>query len=255
MSVTTTDLSAIDPIRHREAMGLARTAYERFAAVVETLSDEDWSRSTDCDGWTVRDLVGHVVGAMRAAASARELLSQQREIKERVKADGGNETDAMTRVQIDRTAGLDPAALARECRDLVERATAGRRRTPAPLRRLVSFPVEIGTIRERWRLGYLVDVILTRDAWLHRIDLCRAMGVEPQLTADHDGRIIADVVAEWARRHGRPFHLVLTGPGGGEFRDGDPPSAVHHELDAVELARILSGRAPGEGLLGTEVPF
>jgi hypothetical protein len=117
----------------------------------------------------------------------------------------------------------------------------------------VRFPVLVGGTTERWTVGWLVDVCLTRDAWLHRVDLCRAVGREPELTPDHDGRIVADVVDEWARRHGRPFHLVLTGPAGGRF--GDPGAGETIELDAVELCRILSGRASGPGLLSTEVPF
>ena len=245
----------VPPIEHREAMALAETAYGRFADVVERLAEDDWGRPTDCEGWSVRDLVGHMVGAMRSAASMREQASQMREIKQRVKRDGGNQVDHMTQVQIDRVARLDPEALAAECRALVAPAAAGRRRTPAPLRRWVSIPVQMGeTIDERWRLGYLVDVILTRDAWLHRIDLCRAVGVEPELDADHDGRIIADVAAEWSRRHGRSSHLVLTGPAGGTFI-GDGPDPDELELDAVEFCRIVSGRVPGDGLLATEVPF
>jgi uncharacterized protein (TIGR03083 family) len=256
MSMTETPMTAqIDPIGHREAMTLAVTAYARFADVVEALTDEDWQRPTDCTGWTVRDMVGHMVGAMRSAARLREFMSQQREITGRVKRDGGNPVDTMTQVQIDRTADLSTAELTAECRALVDRATAGRRRTPAPLRRFVTFPVEIGSIKERWRLGYLLDVILTRDAWLHRIDLCRAIAAEPLLTADHDGRIIADVAAEWARRHGQPHHLVLTGPAGGTFRAGDVADDARLEVDAVEFCRIVSGRAAGTGLLATEVPF
>jgi hypothetical protein len=27
---------------------------------------------------------------------------------------------------------------------------------------------------ESWSIGYLIDVILTRDPWMHRIDLTRA---------------------------------------------------------------------------------
>ena len=203
----------------------------------------------------MRDLVGHVVGAMRSAASMRELVSQQREIKQRVRTRGGNEVDHMTQVQIDRTADLDPAALIAECRALVTPAATGRRRTPAPMRRFFSFRVQMGeTIDETWRLGYLVDTILTRDAWLHRIDLGRAVGAEPVLTADHDGRIVADVVAEWARRHDRPYRLVLTSPAGGTFTSGDP-DAETIELDAVDFCRMVSGRVDGEGLLATEVPF
>jgi len=41
------------------------------------------------------------------------------------------------------------------------------------------------------------------------------------LTADHDGRLVANTVAEWARRHGQPFTLVLSGPAGGQWRAGD----------------------------------
>lgn len=247
--------TSVPPIDHREAMVLAETAYGRFADVIEELAPQDWRRPTDCEDWSVRELVGHMVGAMRSAASMREQVSQMREIKQRLRRDGGNEVDHMTQVQIDRVAAVDTEALGAQCRALVAPAAAGRRRVPALMRRLVSIHVEMGeTIDERWRLGYLVDVILTRDAWLHRIDLCRAVGLEPELDAEHDGRIIADVAAEWARRHGRPYRLVLTGPAGGTFTSGGSDAEVI-ELDAVEFCRIVSGRAEGAGLLSTEVPF
>ena len=61
------------------------------------------------------------------------------------------------------------------------------------------------------------------------------------------------MVADWARRHGRPFTLTLTGPAGGSFRVGE--SGPELELDAVEFARILSGRERAPGLLATAVPF
>jgi hypothetical protein len=82
---------------------------------------------------------------------------------------------------------------------------------------------------------------------MHRIDVARAAGVAPELTPEHDGRIVADILAEWSRRHGRPYTLTLTGAAGGEFRarDGGLPQTV----DAVEFARILSGRAEGPGIL------
>ena len=81
---------------------------------------------------------------------------------------------------------------------------------------------------------------LHRDTWMHRGDIARATGRELVLTPDHDGRIVADVVAEWARRHGRPFRLVLEGPAGGEFVQGDDGEQLR--LDAVEFCRVLSGR-------------
>ena len=88
---------------------------------------------------------------------------------------------------------------------------------------------------------------------MHRVDVARATGREMELTAEHDGRIVADVVAEWARRHGMPFILTLTGPAGGTYVSGD--NSEHITIDAIEFCRTLSGRATGAGLLTHVVPF
>ncbi len=89
---------------------------------------------------------------------------------------------------------------------------------------------------------------------MHRLDTCRAAGRDMVLTAEHDGRLIADVVAEWARRHGQPFTLVLAGPAGGRWQSGDAGDRI--ELDALEFCWTLAGRIPGGGgLLTTMVPF
>lgn len=71
-------------------------------------------------------------------------------------------------------------------------------------------PVEqpVGDQVEPWSFGFLIDVVLTRDTWMHRVDIARAAGQEPELTADHDGVLVADVVAEWASRHGQPCMLT-----------------------------------------------
>jgi hypothetical protein len=103
------------------------------------------------------------------------------------------------------------------------------------------------------RLDYLTDRIYTRDVWMHRIDIARATDRPPVLTADHDGRLVADVVAEWAGAHQQPFRLALTGPAGGTWSAGAGGEQI--TLDAVEFCRIVSGRAPGTGLLAHPVPF
>ena len=123
-------------------------------------------------------------------------------------------------------------------------------RIPAPLRAIrIPFGPPLGTRP----LGYLMDRIYTRDAWLHRVDLARATDRALELTADHDGRIIADIVAEWATVHGQPYRLTLTGPAGGTWSRGQDGEQL--TLDAVEFARVLSGRAEGTGLLAHAVPF
>ena len=68
-----------------------------------------------------------------------------------------------------------------------------------------------------------------------------------------NGRIVADVVAEWARRHGKPFTLELTGPAGGTFTGSTGGTSL--TCDAIEFCRTLSGRVPGTGLLAQQVPF
>lgn len=88
-------------------------------------------------------------------------------------------------------------------------------RMPAFVRRM---PMKVdGPVIETWRLGYLVDTIYLRDLWMHCVDAARATGRDLVLSPDHDGRIVADVVAEWARRHGRPFTLTLSGDAGGTY--------------------------------------
>jgi hypothetical protein len=106
---------------------------------------------------------------------------------------------------------------------------------------------------ERWPFGYLVDKIFTRDTWMHRLDISRATGRPMVLTATHDGRLVDDVVSEWAQRHGRDFSLTLTGPAGGQWRVGEDSAPL--ELDALDFCLTVGSRQPGTGLLSTEVPF
>ena len=70
-------------------------------------------------------------------------------------------------------------------------------------------------------MGYLFDVILTRDPFLHRVDIALATETPMVATAEHEGVIVDDVVTEWASRHGAAYDLELTGPAGGHWRHGD----------------------------------
>ena len=252
MTTTAQDVSAIPALGRAEAVALAATAYERFAEAVDGLSPGDWVRPTDNELWDVRATVAHVLGMMEMNASVREMIRQQRAAKSAAKRSGKPVIDELTALQVAKQADRSPAELAEAIASTAPKALAGRRRAPGVIRAL-HMPTGSPQFPEKWTVGYLLDVILTRDTWMHRMDLCRAVGVEPALSDDHDGRIVADVVAEWSRRHARPFTLVLTGPAGGAFAGGGGGTAI--ELDAVEFCRILSGRAPGTGLLTTAVPF
>jgi hypothetical protein len=157
----------------------------------------------------------------------------------------------MTTVQVHDRAGLTGGEIVSQLRLAAPASVRARRRMPSFIRARSFFE---DTARERWTFAYLLDVIFTRDAWMHRVDVARATGRELVLTPEHDGRIVADVVAEWAGRHRAPYHLVLEGPAGGVFAaaaGGEPEL----RLDAVEFCRTLAGRAEGDGLLTQEVPF
>jgi uncharacterized protein (TIGR03083 family) len=202
----------------------------------------------------VRDLVAHMTGMVAMAASLREQMRQTRAAKKR--QSGGEFVDALTAVQVEKYDGWAPEQLIAEFAALSPKAVRGRTRMPGFMRRRTmpeEQPVDPGRVHEAWTFGYLVDVILTRDPWLHRSDISEATGCELTLTADHDAVIVADVVAEWAARHGEACTLALTGPAGGTWRFGE--AGPTYELDAIEFCRILSGRGAGSGLLATRVPF
>ena len=241
-----TDVGTVARIGRREAPSLAAEEYRRLATLAAGLSPVEWDRSTDCPGWTVRDVLAHVAGAM-AGTSLREGMRQRKLAGQRSASSGHAFLDEMNQLQIEERSGLTGGALARELGQRTEPAVRARRRVPAVLRRA---PIPTG---DGLTLGELLDVILTRDVWMHRIDVSRAIDRPPELTPGHDGRIVADVVREWADRHNRPFTLRLTGVAGGTFsRAGDGPEL---ELDAVEFCRTLSGRSAGDGLLATAVVF
>jgi hypothetical protein len=162
--------------------------------------------------------------------------------------------DGMTAVQVDDRRSCTPAELIERYDRAVPKAMRTRKRLPKPLRALpLRFATPDGGVL-KWNVAFLHDVILTRDNWMHRIDLARATGREMVTSPDHDGVLVADVVRDWARAHGQPCRLELEGAAGGTFRRGNGGESVG-PIDAVEFCRILSGRRPGAGLLTTEVPF
>jgi uncharacterized protein (TIGR03083 family) len=252
MTMTSDRLShPLRPAMPRDtAMRLAAAEYERVLQVLRSLPAAHWDRPTDCPGWDVRALAAHVLGMVEMAASVREQARQNRAARRR----GGVFIDALTALQVQERASMSPAEIVQRFAARAPKAARGRRRAPAFIRRRpMPVPQAINGRDEVWTLGYLIDTILTRDPWMHRVDLARATGGELVLSPDHDGVLVADVVSEWAARHGRPFALRLTGPAGGTWVSGTGGEEI--EMDAIEFCRVLSGRGTADGLLATQVPF
>ena len=51
------------------AMRLAATEYARVTDLLDGLSPEQWAAETDCPGWDVRAMAGHMLGMMQMVAS------------------------------------------------------------------------------------------------------------------------------------------------------------------------------------------
>jgi uncharacterized protein (TIGR03083 family) len=250
-TMTTTDVTAVAPISHREAMQLQATELDRAIAQLRSLDADDWSTPTVCPDWDVRRMWLHVLGACEAGASMRENAHQMLAARKRRKELGVPLEAGLSGVQVAEREDLTPEELVDRLAAVAPKTIKGRNRTPRPMR-AVKMPVDAPVV-EKWALGYLIDVIYLRDAWMHRVDTARATGRDLELTAEHDGRIVADVVAEWARRHGQPFTLLLSGPAGGSYTSGTGGEEI--ELDAVEFCCLLAGRGETTGLLRTIVPF
>ena len=251
MATDTTPRSAARrPALDRDAARrLATTEYDRFRLLLSDLDPPDWARPTDCPEWDVRAIAGHVLGMAEMVASVRQFVAQNAGAS---RAGGG--IDALTGLQVRGRARLTPPEVYERFAAVAPRAVRGRRRLSRLIGRF-TLPEDqvVGDRTERWTFGFLFDVVLTRDTWMHRVDIARATGRGLALTPDHDGVLVADVVAEWGQRHGRPHRLRLTGPAGGTWAVGDGGPEL--ELDAVEFCRVLSGRGNGTGLLAEQVPF
>jgi uncharacterized protein (TIGR03083 family) len=260
MTATITRDAAMIPrlTRSTDARPVALAVYRQLLELLDELAPDDWgTRLPDCPAWTVADVVGHMIGAARSHASPLEAVRQQWHGRRHAASFDGNALDATNDLQVRDHARLTSDERLATLRTLAPRAVRGRMRVPGPVRRLaVAMPAGGSTpagTPTRLTLGNLMDAILTRDIWMHRVDIARATGRHLDHDTDTDRRVVEDALAEWAATHGRPFVANLTGPAGGSFRQGAGGEVV--ELDAVEFCRVLSGRAPAEGLLATRVLF
>lgn len=238
-------------IQRPEARVLAEQEFARFATLVGSLSDHEWTLPTDCTRWDVRTMALHVLGSGEAQASVREFLHQLRRGLPLNRQLGAQHwVDGLNEVQVRERCHLSNDELVTRLAAIGPAAVTGRWATPLPMRQL---PVPFGPPIGWAPLCYLLDVGFTRDVWAHRIDVCVATGRDMDLSADHDGRLVADVVAEWASLHGEPFELTLQGPAGGTFASGSGGEKL--TLDAIEFIRTLAGRRPGAGVLRHPLPL
>jgi uncharacterized protein (TIGR03083 family) len=237
-------MTAVPMTTRDVAPALATEEYAALLGTARTLAPGAWSAPTDCAGWTVRDVVAHVTGAAEEAARLPVLLrhyvralthERQREV-----------IDSVNDQQVADRAGDPPGQLIEELERLAPLAIRGRQRVPVLVRRL-RMPAAAGG-RPGDTLGYLLDVIYTRDIWMHRVDIARATGTTMPETAAEPvvvGQVVRDLSRAWTAG---PFALALTGRVTGTWLIGAGPAPAgpgpgpEVSLDCVALCRLLSGR-------------
>lgn len=239
------DAASIPQLAHPEAAEMATVELERFLTLVESLTPADWEQPTACPLWNVRQVVAHVTGAAAGYASFQEFKRQYNPFVQRPYRQAGfSLTDALNQVQVDDRGEATSATLIAELREVGPRAIAIRKRLPTIVR-AIRLPLPLLGVAP---LGYLTDLIYTRDMWMHRIDLCRATGKDMILTVQHDGRIVALVIRDLARKllpklRGDSIVYELAGVAGGAWRIGRrlPPVATL-SMDVVDFNLLASGR-------------
>jgi uncharacterized protein (TIGR03083 family) len=223
---------------NQQALEVALAEGRSVTAVLNTLSEEDWDRRTDCPDWTARDLAAHLVaqaeGVINPLVALRRLRRGARRFPDRCRLDG------YTAVQVADHEGEGGQQLAQAFATLWPKAVSAMRRTPGPVRR-ISMDAGVPD-RIRITLGQLYDCILPRDLWMHRIDLSRAAGRE----LGHDGHenqivgdVMRDLVTTW---RGPAITLHLRGKAGGTWALGSGPAAAEVQADTVDYMRTLAGR-------------
>ncbi|MCE5291680.1 MAG: maleylpyruvate isomerase N-terminal domain-containing protein, partial [Nocardiaceae bacterium] len=106
----TTLIEDIRPItRKSDAREIALSVYDDLISLVASLEGSEWSASTECPGWDVSDMVGHLIGMSEACASMREMVRQQVGGRLHASEYNGNPLDAMNARQIAKHSSLTPA--------------------------------------------------------------------------------------------------------------------------------------------------
>jgi uncharacterized protein (TIGR03083 family) len=208
--------------------------------MLASIEGTEWQRRTVCDEWDVADIAGHLIGQAEDVIKPWSFPRRFRKAK-RVYPDKPR-FDAHMMVQADEHRGTPPA----ELRALFDRVWAKATRTISRNPKLIRRITMQAEDSPRMSLGYVQDILLARDLWMHRDDVCQALGraFDPGPYAEE---IIAQVVYDleasgpfWGDRS--PVVLELTGQGGGTYRLGRGEPVGRAAVDAVAYMRTLSGR-------------
>ncbi|MEV5964121.1 maleylpyruvate isomerase family mycothiol-dependent enzyme [Kribbella sp. NPDC051952] len=216
------------------------TEIQAWHDLLASIDGDEWHRRTVCDAWDVADIAGHLIGqaedVIRLSSFPRRFRKSKRVYPK------ARRFDAHMMVQADEHRGTSPAELRASFDGLWAKATRRISSEPQLIRRF-SMQVEDNP---RMSLGYIRDILLARDLWMHRDDVCQALGRSFDAGPYADeliAQVIYDLEASGPFWGDRPaVVLELTGQGGGTYRLGRGEPVGRASTDAVGYMRMLSGR-------------
>ncbi len=280
------NMADIPALSHKEAGTMALVEIDRFTNLLETLSEEDWSKPTYCTLWNVHQMVSHQAGAYAGNAKWGEFKRQWAPIPQ--PKPGQLAIDAINEIQVADRANATPAQLIAELREVGPKAVATRQSMPAFVRGLrfdmglfltawrpsqligamrrpygqteVYFDTNKHDFQGLMRLDYITDLVYIRDTWMHRIDICLATGSKMHLTDAHDGRMLALVMRDLGHQlkqvlGKKTVAYHIPGVGGGTFKIGpasSPDATIQMDLlyfNVLASARISPDAAKTQGLI------
>jgi len=136
--------------------------------------------------------VAHLAGSVTGSTSFAEFKRQNIQ-NPYLKEDPIN---GVNRLQVEERADKATAELVDEFRQNGQLAVNKRQKLPLPIRKIHLPMGELGLAS----FEYLMDVIYPRDQWMHRYDICTATGKEMVMTQEHDGRIVALILLDIAKK-------------------------------------------------------
>ncbi|MGW7684485.1 maleylpyruvate isomerase family mycothiol-dependent enzyme [Kribbella sp. NPDC054772] len=225
---------------------------EAWHELLASVEGDEWQRRTVCDAWDVADVAGHLIG--QAEDVNRPLSFPRRYRKAKRVYPGVLRIDAHMMVQADEHRGTAPAEL-RTTFDQVWAKATRKISTELALMRRMSMTID-GFESVKLSLGYIHDILLARDLWMHRDDVCQALG-RPFDPGPNAEEIVAQVMYDvidgpwWGERPA--VEVELTGAGGGTYQLGRGAPVGHAAVDAVAYMRTVSGRDDAPAVSGDPV--
>ncbi|GAB4463417.1 MAG: hypothetical protein Kow0070_23880 [Anaerolineales bacterium] len=188
----TASAESIPYVNADEAHRLLTDALERLLRLLASLSADDWSKPTACTAWDVHDMAAHQAGGYASGVSYREMLRQYAQIPKA----GQLPEDAINALQVGERKDKSPAELIAELKQTGPRAI----HNWAYGFRAVKWIAVPHPVSGLMTLRHLMWVTHSRDTWMHRLDICRAANRPFEQTREHDGRIVALVVRDVAKK-------------------------------------------------------